>query len=194
MAVLMLTAVAGGLFLPSAVGVASAQDGGGNSTAGGADAADDDANNETVMHELGEGEEPGAVIRNIEVEGTTFRITVHANEYTTMAVSDAGAFASIDEGSSSEVAYETYTIPSGTTRTIEFDVADGNSVRAISITAHGTMIGVVESGFGGPWSGNVGWAVVRAGVAAAALVVGGTALTTSLLTWYAMRRDYRRVL
>ena len=109
-------------------------------------------------------------------------------------MTDAGAFVGISEGSSSEVPYETYTIPSDTTRTIEFAVADGTGARAISVAAHGTMVGIVETGLGGPFSGDVGWAVVRAGVAAASLVVGGTALLTAILTWYAMRRDYRRVL
>lgn len=186
----LLIAAVGGIIAPAAVGVAAAQEGSEDA----ADDESDDSREDTVLHELGPDDDPKAYITDYEWDGRTVSVTIEAEEYTTVSVTDAGAFVGISEGDSREVPFETYTVPSETTRTIEFTVADGTGARAISVAAHGTMIGIVETGVGGPFSGDVGWAVVRAGVAAAALVVGGTALVTSTLTWYAMRRDYRRVI
>ncbi|MBP2251244.1 hypothetical protein J2754_001565 [Halarchaeum solikamskense] len=202
----VLLAVASFAPLTGGVGVAAAQEETPSSDANG-DAADDENDGEsneqeeatndedrTVLHELKEdGEsEPGAVITDITWDGRTAKITVHANDYTTLSVNDAGAFVGISEGSSSEIDYETYTIPSGQTRTIEFDVAGGTGVKAIAITGHGTMIGAVEDGYG-IISGSASWAEVQAGAAAGILFGSGIPTAMTVIIAVAGRWNHQRV-
>lgn len=200
-AVILAVLLAVGSFAPfiGGVGVAAAQEDG-ETPSSGADAVDDEqeeaTNDEdrTVLHELKEdGEsEPGAVITDITWDGRTAKITVHANDYTTLSINDAGFFNAIGEGNSEEVSYETYTIPSGQTRTIEFDVAGGTGVKAIAITGHGTMIGAVEDS-AGIISGSASWAEVQAGAAAGILFGSGipTAMTVTIAV--AGRWNHQRV-
>lgn len=203
--ILTVLLISGGIIAPAAVGVSAAQEETPSSDADGdaADNGNDGESNEqeatndedrTVLHELKEdGEsEPGAVITDITWDGRTAKITVHANEYTTLSVNDAGAFVGISEGSSEEIDYETYTIPSGQTRTIEFDVAGGTGVKAIAITGHGTMIGAVEDSYG-IITGSASWAEVQAGAAAGILFGSGIPTAVTVTIAVAGRWNHQRV-
>ncbi len=146
-------------------------------------------NGQTIVHQLGE----DARITNVTWNGRTVEITVSADEYTTVAVTDAGALSSVSEGSVSEIPYQTYTVPGDTERTLEFTVADSGT-RAVTVQSGDTMIAIVEEKGNRFLAGSsAGWDEVQAAALAASLVVGGVAVVTGILTWYAMRRDYRRV-
>lgn len=148
-----------------------------------------DSETQSTVYQLGE----NARITNVEWDGRTVRITVHATDYTTVAVTDAGALTSVEEGEVREIPYQTYTVPSETTRTLEFTVAPSGA-KVVTVQADETLVAIVEEKGNSFLSGTAGWDEVHAAALAAAIVVGGTALVTAVMTWYAMRRDYRRVI
>lgn len=149
--------------------------------------AGDGGETQSTVYQLGE----DARITNVEWDGRTVEITVRASDYTTVSVTDAGALTSVDEGSVEEIPYQTYTVPSDTERTLEFTVADSGA-KVVTVQAGDTLVAIVQEKGNSFLSGTAGWDEVYAGVGAAAFVVGGLAIVTGILTWYAKRRDYRR--
>jgi hypothetical protein len=149
---------------------------------------------QTVMYYFGE-QGDGAALRNITWDGAEASITIHADEYTTVSASDAGVWVGIEEGSGQGYNYQTYTIPEDTTRTIKFSVDPSTGVRAISLTAHSEGYGYVEEKNGQFLADeSASWDAVAAGVAASSIMIGGVVILFGLLTWVALRRDYRRVI
>jgi hypothetical protein len=192
LAATLLVGTVGGVVFP-VVGAAAAQEGSAlDGEANSSDTAESNKEERTILHELGPEGDPGAYITDITWDGRTVKITIEAIDYTTLSINDAGSFVAIDEGSSGEVPYETYTIPSGETRTIEFDVADGTGVKAVAITAHGTMIGSVEDGYG-LLSGSASWTEVQAAASAGILSGAGIPLLVTAIIAIAGRWNHQRV-
>jgi hypothetical protein len=87
---------------------------------------------QTVEHQLGNSQ-----ILDIEWEGRTVHITIEAKTNAQVAVTDSGSIENLGSDASESIRFETYRIPAGQTREIEFTVA---SDPLVTIQEGGEMV------------------------------------------------------
>ncbi|CAI50763.1 uncharacterized protein NP_5344A [Natronomonas pharaonis DSM 2160] len=133
---------------------------------------------QTIEHQLGNSD-----VLEVDWTDRTAHITIEADSRARVAITDAGAIDNLGSGGSERIGFETYTIPPGETREIQFTTA---SDPVITIQEGGEMVAasgdrqVLDIITGAPTVALVQWAAVSG--------ISGTLLSTGLSVGLLKRR------